>query len=400
MSTIHLPFILDGSTGAMLIKNGMPISACIEEWILRNPEVFIKIQSAYKTAGSDGVYAPTFSANRAKLAGFGLENKVAEINKSLVALSRKAVGTECLVGGNMSPCGMFIAPFGDAAMQQLFEVYLEQAQALEDAGVDFFIIETMITLAEARAALLAVNRVSHKPVFVTCTCDEHGKLLDGTHITTALVVMQALGVDAFGLNCSNGPDEMLENIEALSQLATVPLIAKPNAGLPEMVDGVQVFDMEADEFCQDIDKFFEHGVRIMGGCCGTDHTHISCLAGQMLKYNRDEALQTSPRYSGMAFYGAAQKNAVEYTITTGARGVFQPIESPIFSEPITFDEDYQPEECDILTIEIQTAQNVRDLEENQHIIDKPVCLVGQDEQLLSQALLSFNGVCLYRLGEE
>lgn len=145
--------ILDGATGTELQKRGMPKGVCPEDWILKNPDSLIEIQNAYKEAGSDIIYAPTFGANRWKLETFGLEDKVKEINVNLVRLSKDIAGQEVLVAGNLSATGKFIKPFGDKTFEEAVNIYKEQVEALLEGGADLFVIETMIDIQEARAAL-------------------------------------------------------------------------------------------------------------------------------------------------------------------------------------------------------------------------------------------------------
>ena len=166
-----------------------------------------------------------------------MSGKVDEYNRRLVALSRQAAGGKALVGGDMAPTGKFIEPFGDYTFEMLVAVYTEQALALELAGVDLFVVETTMTMPRPGGAVLAIRSVSHKPVFVTFTVTRTGALSSGTDVLAALIVMQGMGVSAFGLNCSSGPDGMLEQLRRLTPYARVPLIAKPNAGLPHMEEG-------------------------------------------------------------------------------------------------------------------------------------------------------------------
>ena len=151
------PVILDGATGMNLQKAGMPAGVCPEQWTLEHPDVLKTLQRAFVQAGSNAVYAPTFGANRVKLRQYGLEGRTAEMNRALVALSRKAVGDGVAVGGDMASLGLFIEPFGDASFADIVEIYREQAQALADAGVDFFVAETLMQLFEA-GIVLAVSR--------------------------------------------------------------------------------------------------------------------------------------------------------------------------------------------------------------------------------------------------
>ena len=228
---LRFPLILDGATGTELQKRGYTGDVCAEQWTLDHPDAIIDIQRGYVAAGSQVVYTPTFGANRRKLEESGLFNCTADYNRRLAELSAQAVQGKALRAGDMSPTGAFLSPLGDVSFEELVDIYTEQAAGLERAGVDLFVIETMMTLSDARAAVLAVRSVSDKPIFVTFTCDENGRSVSGTDITAALVVLQGMGIDAFGLNCSAGPEQMLLQLKRLREYARVPLIAKPNAGM-------------------------------------------------------------------------------------------------------------------------------------------------------------------------
>jgi len=271
----NLPLLLDGSTGAMLIKAGMPFGKCSEEWILNNPTLITELQQAYVSAGSNAVMAPTFETNRLKLASFGLGDKVLNFNKRLVALSRQAVGKEVLVAGNMSSLGLFVEPFGETTFDELYEIYREQASALKQAGVDYIAIETIMSLTEARAALLAAKETG-LPVTVTMTVDKKGKTLSGGDVTACLIILEAMGADAVGLNCSTGPDIVYEALKAASPYLHIPLVAKPNAGLPD-ANKSGVYDITPEDFAQYVSKFLAIGVGFLGGCCGSTPEHISAM---------------------------------------------------------------------------------------------------------------------------
>ena len=171
---VNFPLILDGATGTQLQKRGFTGGMCAEQWVLEHPDAILEIQRAYVDAGSNVLYAPTFGANRVKLEENGIFNQVEEYNIRLTELSKQAADGRAWVAGDIAPTGKFLYPMGDASFEELVEIYTEQAAALEKAGVDLFVIETTMTLPEARAALLAVKSVSSRPVFVTFTCDESG----------------------------------------------------------------------------------------------------------------------------------------------------------------------------------------------------------------------------------
>lgn len=266
--------ILDGATGTQLQKRGMPAGVCPEQWVIEHPEVIIDVQKAYIDAGADIVYTCTFGGNRVKLDEFGLGEKTFEFNKRLAQLSRQAAGSKALVAGDIAPTGRFIKPFGDMLFEECVDAYKEQVEGLLEGGVDLFVIETMMDIQEARAALLAVKESCSLPVMVSMTYDSDKRTLTGTDPVTALITLQSMGADAVGCNCSTGPTDMIEIIKLMKPYAKVPLLAKPNAGLPKLINGVSVFDMGAEEFGSYTADFAEAGVTLLGGCCGTSPEYI------------------------------------------------------------------------------------------------------------------------------
>ena len=274
---MRFPLILDGATGTQLQKRGYQGDVSAEQWVLDHPDSIQDVQRRYVQAGSQVVYAPTFGANRQKLEERSIFNQTAEYNRRLTALSQQAVEGRAWVAGDISPTGLFLSPLGEASFEELVDIYAEQAAGLEQAGVDLFVVETMMTLADARAAVLAIRSVSDKPIFVTFTCDESGRCLSGTDVAAALVVLQGMGVSAFGLNCSTGPEQMLKQLRRLRDYARVPLIAKPNAGMPVTVDGKTTYDCTPEEFVRWVPDMLQAGTAIFGGCCGTDEDYICLL---------------------------------------------------------------------------------------------------------------------------
>jgi 5-methyltetrahydrofolate--homocysteine methyltransferase len=171
----HGPILLDGATGTNLMEAGMPIGVCPESWIMEHPQVLLDLQRSYVEAGSHIVYAPTFTGNRIKLEEYGLADRLEEINRTLVQLSREAVGDRALVAGDMTMTGQQLFPMGDLLFEELVEVYREQAKVLADAGVDLFVVETMMSLQECRAAVFAIREVCDLPIMVTLTYNEDGQ---------------------------------------------------------------------------------------------------------------------------------------------------------------------------------------------------------------------------------
>ena len=271
--------ILDGATGSNLQRAGMPTGVCPEQWILEHPQVLIDLQRAYVEAGTNIVYAPTFTASRIKLEEYGLEDRLEQMNRDLVALSKEAVADSgALVAGDLTMTGKQLAPIGDLPFETLIGVYKEQAAVLADAGVDLFVVETMMSLQETRAALIAIREVCDLPIMASLTYESDGRTLYGTDAKTAMVVLQSLGADAVGLNCSTGPAEMVSAVEQMREIANIPVLAKPNAGLPELEDGETVYRMTPEEFATAGATLVEAGASIVGGCCGTTPAHIKALA--------------------------------------------------------------------------------------------------------------------------
>ncbi len=274
--------VLDGATGINLQRAGLAAGVCPEKWITENPDALISLQRRYADAGSDAVYAPTFGANRVKLKKYGLSEELERLNRELVGISRAAVGDRAAVGGDISSPGLFLKPFGQIGFEELVDIFRQQAEVLEAAGVDFFAAETLMTLAEARAAVIAVKSVSDKPVIVTMSFEQNGRSLSGCTPLSALLSVQNLGADAFGINCSVGPEAVLEMLKPLKDFARIPLAAKPNAGLPQTgADGTPVYGMTPEEFAAHTGEFAELGVRLFGGCCGTDERHIAALSREL-----------------------------------------------------------------------------------------------------------------------
>jgi len=272
-----LPLILDGATGTQLQKLGMPPGCCTERWVLENPEAIISIQRAYVEAGSDAVLAPTFGANRALLGKYGLGDQVREYCLRLVELSRKAVSGGALVGGDMAPTGLMPEPYGTSSLEEIEDVFREQAAALEGAGVDFYALETQMYLDEARAAVAAIKSVSNKPILVSFPCTPAGKSLWGEDLAGVMECLQDMGIDAFGVNCCGDLDLLTDLLGELKSRARLPLIAKPNAGTPEMIGGRAVYHMSPEDLAAYVPKLVSSGASILGGCCGTHEGHIAAI---------------------------------------------------------------------------------------------------------------------------
>ncbi len=272
------PVILDGATGTNLMEKGMPMGVCPEAWILENRDIMIDLQKRYVEAGTQILYAPTFTANRIKLEEYGLSDNLCQMNHDLVAMCKEAAGDKAFVAGDMTMTGKQLFPLGELMFEELVDVYKEQARVLDEAGVDLFVVETMMSLQECRAAVLAIREVSKLPIMVSLTYNEDGRTLFGTPPEAAVVVLQSLGADVIGVNCSTGPAEMAPLVAKMAEYATIPILAKPNNGFPELVDGKTIYRTTPEEFAEAGLLLVEAGAVIVGGCCGTTPEHIQALA--------------------------------------------------------------------------------------------------------------------------
>lgn len=370
-----LPFILDGATGTALMKRGMPSGACTESWVLENPDALREVQAGYRASGSDAVYAPTFGANAPTLSRHKIKENVAELNKRLAALS---VEPGRLTGGDLSPTGLFIEPYGDTPFDDVVDIYAEQAGGLLEAGVDFFIAETMINLNELRAAVMGVRSVTDKPIFATLTVDERGRTMSGDSLEAAFVVLAELGVSAVGTNCSVGPDKMLEVLRPLAPLALaygIPLIAKPNAGMPhEDEHGCQHFDLTAAEFASYARSFADIGALLLGGCCGSDEHFISALKAQLDGYEPN--ITATP--ADISCVAATNRELVLVTDTDEVTEVDEDF-------PDTVDED-----ADYLCLSVSDTDAAEIFCEQAFTLTQPVAMTG-DPDAVEYCRRYFNG---------
>lgn len=271
------PLFLDGATGSNLRAAGMPAGVSTEAWVLEHPQALMDLQHAYADAGSRIVCAPTFCANAVSLSLYGLEARVEELNHRLVALSRRAVEGRAFVAGDITTTGKR-ADGGEISYDRLLEVYCQQAQAQLNAGVDLFIIETMLGITECSAAIEAVRSLCDLPILCTMTLDAVGGAYFDGDADQLAQTLPALGADAVGVNCGQGPELYEGVIARMAALTEAPIIAKPNAGMPEMQpDGSAVYSMSPTRFAREMRKLQRAGASILGGCCGTTPEHIRAL---------------------------------------------------------------------------------------------------------------------------
>lgn len=281
----HRPVLLDGGTGTHLQAAGMPAGAAPEVWIQTNPTVLTDLQTRYMAAGSQIICSPTFGANRVKISRHQPDAHVEDVNRRLAEISveardsfiKKHPDANVFIAGDIGPTGRFLFPAGDMSLAELIDIYREQVRGLLAGRVDLFILETMIDLAEIRAAVLAIQAECDLPIIASLTYEENGHTLSGNSPLESLLTLAALGVDACGVNCSFGPDKLGELIEPIRSLSPIPLVLKPNAGLPILADGKTIFPMDPDTFVKTIMPSACLPLQLLGGCCGTGPDHIAGL---------------------------------------------------------------------------------------------------------------------------
>lgn len=260
--------LFDGAMGTMLQKMGLPVGMEPEYFNLSHPETITQIHQEYVAAGADVITANTFQANQVKLK----QTELPEIIEAAINLARAAQPK--YVAYDMGPIGQLMAPMGTLSFDQAYEMFREQAVLAEKAGADLVVIETMSDLLETKAAILAIKENTSLPIFCTMTFQEDGRTFVGTDPITAVLTLQSLGIEAVGVNCSLGPNELLPIVDEILTYANIPVMVQANAGLPEMKDGQTFYPLTVDDYGLAVEKMLKSGVRIVGGCCGTNPEFI------------------------------------------------------------------------------------------------------------------------------
>lgn len=404
---------LDGATGSNLVKAGMPSGVCPEQWILEHREVMLQLQKEYVQAGTNILYAPTFTANRVKLAEYHLEKNMSSMIHDLVAISKEAAastpGHPVYVAGDITMTGEQLRPMGKMELEDLIAIYKEQILCLVDAGADLLVVETMMSLAETRAALIAAKEVCDLPVIATLTFEADGRTLFGTDAKTAAVVLESLGASAIGANCSTGPAQMEGIISDMVSVTTIPIIAKPNAGLPFLDEnGTTCYNMEAEEFTEEMQVLVNVGATILGGCCGTTPEFIRQLhdrfgtVAQATATRRPEGIRylTSERITHS--FGLEDGFFVvgERINPTGKKALQAQLREGNFEKVIQFAEEQ--ETCGAKVLDINMGMSgideklcmLRALEEVSGVTNLPLSLDSSYVEVLEAALRNYPGRAL------
>ena len=419
---------LDGATGSNLMKAGMPAGVCPEKWILEHEDIMENLQREYVQAGSHILYAPTFTANRIKLEEYGLADRIEEINHKLVAISKRAAQGKALVAGDITMTGRQLTPMGDMQFEELVTIYKEQIGYLINAGVDLLVVETMMSLQESRAALIAAKEIegndlpaghdegSDLPVIVTMTFEKDGRSLFGTDARSAAITLESLGADAVGVNCGAGPAWMEEIVRQMASVTKLPIIAKPNAGLPALdADGNTFYDMDADTFAEEMRILANAGATILGGCCGTAPQYIERLTKSV--NNLDGILaHLKDRMSGQHKQGrhflSSQCMSLEFGLNdpfmivgerinpTGKKKLQEQLRNGDFELVKQFAEEQEENGASILDVNMgmsgidEKEMMLKAIEETATVTNLPLSLDSSHIDVLEQALRNYPGRAL------
>lgn len=412
LSKDHILY-LDGATGSNLVKAGMPSGVCPEQWILEHKDVMLKLQKDYVQAGTNILYAPTFTANRIKLAEYHLEKNMSAMIHELVAISREAAasspGHTVLVAGDLTMTGEQLKPIGKMELEDLIDIYKEQILSMVDAGVDLLVVETMMSLAETRAALIAAKEVCDLPVIATLTFEADGRTLFGTDAKTAAIVLESLGASAIGANCSTGPAQMESIISDMVTHTRIPVIAKPNAGFPFLDEnGNTCYNMEAEEFAEEMEILVNAGAAILGGCCGTTPEFIRQIHDRF----GTEAKVTAVRRPEGIRYLASERITHSFGLEdgffvvgerinpTGKKALQAQLKEGSFEKVIQFAEEQEACEAKVLDINMgmsgidEKASMLRALEEVSGVTNLPLSLDSSYVEVLEAALRHYPGRAL------
>ncbi len=271
--------VADGATGTMLQAAGLPTGLPGEAWVLEAPEQILALHRAYLAAGSQLILTSTFGGTRLRLQRAGLQARVPEINRQAAELARKAAGDDVYVGGDIGPTGEMMKPLGSLTYDQAVEVFAEQAEALAAGGVDCIYVETMSALDEARAAVSGARQVTDLPVFCTFSFDTRGRTSMGVTPKQAAEVVASLGAAGVGANCGHAPEDVLAILPQLQQAAPgLFLVAKPNAGIPRLVNRQVVYDAGPERMAELARQYNALGASVVGACCGSAPQHIAAIS--------------------------------------------------------------------------------------------------------------------------
>lgn len=392
----------DGGTGTLLQEKGLLPGELPELWTIERKEDLIRIHENYFRAGSDMVLTNTFGANRLKL--HGCPYTVEQLIKGAVhnaAEARERSGKDGFVALDMGPTGKLLKPMGDLDFEDAYEAFKEMAIYGEKAGADLILIETMSDMYELKAAVLAAKENTSLPVFATVVFDERGKMLTGGNVPAVVAMLEGLHIDALGVNCGLGPYQMAETVDNLLKYASVPVIVKPNAGMPKTVNGKTIFDINPEDFASAMKAIGEKGAWILGGCCGTTPEHLSAvwklckdICPKPITFKEDTITSS---YSQAVFIDGDPVIIGERINPTGKKRFKQALRDGDMEYILKEGLAQQDNGAHVLDVNVglpeihEPSMLVQVIHEIQSIIDLPLQIDTTNAAAMEQALRTYNG---------
>lgn len=392
--------ILDGAMGTELVKMNAPMGKIPEELNITNPEIVKSVHKSYLLAGSNVIYTNTFGAN-----GYKCQDSKYSVSEIVAAAVKNAKEVakpyDALVALSMGTIGDILEPYGNLKFERAVEIYKEMITAADKAGADIILFETQTDLLEVKAGVIAAKEVSSLPIWATMTFEANGRTFTGTKAESAAITLEALGVSAIGVNCSLGPKDLLPIVKAIRSVSNLPLIVKPNAGLPDPLTGK--YNLTPDEFANEMKPFLEMGVSCVGGCCGTTPEFIKALSNIAKDYKPFLANENKNSYLA----SGREYTYVNHVKVVGER--VNPTGKKAFKEALlNHDIDYIRKQAleqvdaaaDVLDVNVglpgvdEEAMMVEVVKELQAIIDTPLQIDSSDAKVLEAALRIYNGKAL------
>ena len=390
--------IFDGAMGTMLQKNGLKQGEIPESYNVLHPEIIEKIHKQYINAGCNIITTNTFGANRYKLENTGYS--VEQVIKAGVKIAKKASEGN-FVALDISSIGQLMEPCGILSFEEAYDIFAEQIKIGASEGVDLILIETMSDIYEAKAAILAAKENSNLPIICTMTFQEDGRTLTGTDPLTMVNVIQGLGVNALGVNCSLGPKEIIPIVSEIIRYSKVPIIVQPNAGLPKLIKGETVFDVEAEQFASYAKILAEMGVTILGGCCGTNPAHIKELKEVLGKrkptIRKVESITAISSYSQTEIIGNGIKIIGERINPTGKKKLKEALKTNNMEYVLNEAIDQRDAGAHILDVNVglpeidEKAIMVKAIKEIQSIVNLPLQIDSVRCDVIEAAARVYNG---------
>lgn len=401
--------IHDGSKGYMLQKLGLKGGECGELWNITNSDAVREIYRSYVNAGSDVIQTNTFTGSRAHLHKYSLDDKVYEINYQGAALAREVAGENIYVCASIGPTGMLFEPSGELSFDMSYDIYKEQVKAVADGGADIINFETFTDLAEMRAALLAAKETTNLPVICSIAFESNGRTLMGSDPFVVVKVLKSLGADMIGSNCSFGAEHMLGIAKTMYEAGAGFLSIKPNAGLPEVLDGCVKYEETAENFAHVCRHFTEYGARLIGGCCGTTPEFIKALKEGLkgctpapVRQVKDDIITSGTRYIDVNKLNWSNVGAIDAD-KDGELAEALRRDDLSYIEDMALDiasEDYDAVYVNISGLNSDPLLLSRVVDKIQWYVREPLIIEASGEQSLEAALRLYRGIAGVVAGKE